>query len=117
MAKKEERGGEATGAGGGTTQDTTQLKIRWDSSNMRSAYANVFNVAGTREEVVLFFGMNQSWDASQREVTVQLSDRIVLSPFVAKRLSLVLSNVIRDYESRYGKLDVEARQPTDAPIS
>ena len=117
MAKKEEHGGEATGAGGGTTQDTTQLKIRWDSTNMRSAYANVFNVAGTREEVVLFFGMNQSWDATQREVTVQLSDRIVLSPFVAKRLSLVLSNVIRDYESRYGKLDVEARQPTDAPIS
>jgi hypothetical protein len=113
MAKKEE----ATGAGGGTTQDTTQLKIRWDSTNMRSAYANVFNVAGTREEVVLFFGMNQSWDASQREVTVQLSDRIVLSPFVAKRLSLVLGNVIRDYESRYGKLEVEARQPTDAPIS
>ena len=116
MAKKEERG-EATGAGGATTQDTTQLKIRWDSTNMRSAYANVFNVAGTREEVVLFFGMNQSWDASQREVTVQLSDRIVLSPFVAKRLSLVLGNVIRDYESRYGKLEVEARQPTDAPIS
>jgi len=117
MAKKEDRGGEATGAGGGTAQDTTQLKIRWDSSGIRSAYANVFNVAGTREEVVLFFGMNQSWDASQREVTVQLSDRIVLSPFVAKRLSLVLSNVIRDYESRYGKLEVEARQPTDAPIS
>lgn len=117
MAKKEDRTDEVTGAGGGTTQDTTQLKIRWDSSNMRSAYANVFNVAGTREEVVLFFGMNQSWDATQREVTVQLSDRIVLSPFVAKRLSLVLSNVIRDYEARYGKLEVEARQPTDAPIS
>jgi len=117
MVKKEDRSGEVTGAGGATTQDTTQLKIRWDSSNMRSAYANVFNVAGTREEVVLFFGMNQSWDATQREVTVQLSDRIVLSPFVAKRLSLVLSNVIRDYEARYGKLEVEARQPTDAPIS
>jgi hypothetical protein len=117
MAKKEDLNNEATEASGGTTQDTTQLKIRWDSSNMRSAYANVFNVAGTREEVVLFFGMNQSWDASQREVTVQLSDRIVLSPFVAKRLSLVLSNVIRDYESKYGKLNVETRQPTDAPIS
>jgi hypothetical protein len=117
MAKKEDHSGEATGGGGVSTQDKTQLKIRWDSTNMRSAYANVFNVAGTREEVVLFFGMNQSWDATQREVTVQLSDRIVLSPFVAKRLSLVLSNVIRDYEARYGKLDVEARQPTDAPIS
>ena len=117
MAKKEDHTNEVAGAGGGTTQEATPLKIRWDSANMRSAYANVFNVAGTREEIVLFFGMNQSWDAAQKEVTVQLSDRIVLSPFVAKRLSLVLSNVIRDYESRYGKLEVEARQPTDAPIS
>jgi hypothetical protein len=116
MAKKEDGSNEATGAAEAKTQETTQLKIRWDNSNMRSAYANVFNAAGTREEVVLFFGMNQSWDATQKEMTVQLSDRIVLSPFVAKRLSIVLNNVIRDYEARYGKLDVEARRPTDAPI-
>ena len=64
MAKKEEQNSEATGVGGSTTQEGTQLKIRWDSSNMRSAYANVFNAAGTREEIVLFFGMNQSWDVT-----------------------------------------------------
>jgi hypothetical protein len=61
--------------------------------------------------------MNQAWDTAQKEMTVQLSDRIVLSPFVAKRLSLVLGNVIRDYESRYGRLDVETRQPTDTVVS
>jgi hypothetical protein len=116
MAKKEDRSGEVTGAGGATTQDTTQLKIRWDSSNMQRVCQRIQRSRYTRGGRSLF-GMNQSWDASQREVTVQLSDRIVLSPFVAKRLSLVLSNVIRDYEARYGKLDVEARQPTDAPIS
>ena len=117
MAKKEDRGSEVPGASGPPTSESTQVKIRWDNSNMRSAYANVFNVAGTREEVVILFGMNQAWDAAQKELTVQLSDRIVLSPFVAKRLSIVLNNVIRDYESRYGTLDVEARRPTDAPIS
>ena len=116
MAKKEDRGSEVTGVGGTPTPESTQVKIRWDNSNMRSAYANVFNVAGTREEVVILFGMNQAWDAAQKELTVQLSDRIVLSPFVAKRLSIVLNNVIRDYESRYGTRDVEARRPTDAPI-
>ena len=116
MAKEKER--EGTGVIGDTaTVPGTQVKIRWDSSNMRSAYANVFNVAGTREEVVLLFGMNQAWDATQKELTVQLSDRLVLSPFVAKRLSLVLGNVIRDYELRYGKLDVEARKPTDTTLA
>jgi hypothetical protein len=50
--------------------------------------------------------MNQAWHSGQKEVTVQLADRIVLSPFVAKRLSLLLNNVVRDYESKYGALDI-----------
>ena len=87
-------------------EGTTQRKIRWDDSNMRSVYANVCNVAGTQEEVVLLFGMNQAWHSAQAEVTIQLADRIVLSPFVAKRMSILLSNVIRDYEAKYGSLDV-----------
>lgn len=37
-----------------------QVRMRWDRSNMRSAYANVFNVNAAREEFVLLFGMNQS---------------------------------------------------------
>ena len=85
---------------------TAQRKIRWDDSNMRSVYSNVCNVAGTREEVVLLFGMNQAWHSAQAEVTIQLADRVVLSPFVAKRLSVLLNNVIRDYETKYGSLDV-----------
>jgi len=83
-----------------------QRKIKWDDSNMRSVYVNVCNVAGTREEVVLLFGMNQAWHSGQEEVTIQLADRIVLSPFVAKRLSLLLNSVIKDYETKYGSLDV-----------
>ncbi len=95
----------------------TDIKIRWDDSNMRSIYANVANVAGTREEVVLLFGMNQAWHSGQKEVTVQLSDRIVLSPFAAKRLSILLNNILQDYEKRYGKLDVEIRRPDDSTVS
>lgn len=85
----------------------TQVKIRWDDSNMRSVYANVCNVAGTREEIVLLFGMNQAWHAGQKELTVQLSDRIVLSPYAAKRLAMLLNNVIRDYEAKFGALEIE----------
>ena len=116
MAKERERetpgvaGNNATVAGG-------QVKIRWDDTNMRSTYANVCNVAGTREEIVLLFGMNQAWHSGQKEVTVQLAERIVLSPFAAKRLSLLLNNVVRDYESRYGALDAEVRRPADSTLS
>ena len=83
---------------------------------MRSVYANVCNVAGTREEIVLLFGMNQAWHVAQKEVTVQLSDRIVMSPFAAKRLAVLLNKVVQDYESRYGALDVDVRRPTGSTV-
>jgi len=116
MAKDREREGSEM-IGTPTPSPGNQLKIRWDSSSMRSVYANVCNVAGTREEIVLFFGMNQAWDASQKEMTVQVSDRIVLSPFVAKRLSILLQNVVKNYEAKFGKLDVEPGRPKDSPLS
>ena len=91
-------------------------KIVWDDSNMRSVYANVVNAAGTREEIVLLFGMNQAWHSGQKEVKVQLTDRVVLSPFAAKRLVILLNNVVRDYEQKFGALDAEARRQGESTL-
>lgn len=89
-----------------TAQLDQKLKIKWDDSSMKSVYANVCNVAGTREEIVLLFGMNQAWHSGQKEVTIQLADRVVMNPFVAKRLALLLENVIKDYEKKYGEMKI-----------
>ncbi|MFC1580378.1 DUF3467 domain-containing protein [Thermodesulfobacteriota bacterium] len=114
-AEKESKGGK-TPQSAPPKQAGAQPKIVWDSTNLRSAYANVFNVAGAREEFVLLFGMNQAFDAGQQELKVQLTDRVVLSPFAAKRLSILLSNVIKDYEKRYGTLDIDSPQPDTASV-
>jgi len=84
--------------------------VRWDDANIKSSYANVCNVSSTREEVVLVFGVNQAWERGQGEVRVELSHRIILSPFAAKRLADLLGNVIREYETRFGTLPTDARR-------
>ena len=114
MADEEKK--ETGAAAGSPTQTVGQTKIVWNDSNMRSAYANVANVAGGREEIVLLFGMNQAWHAGQKEVNVQLSDRIVLSPFAAKRLSILLNAVLADYEKKFGNLEVGTQRPADATV-
>lgn len=98
------------------TQTIGQTKILWDDANMRSGYANVANVAGGREEIVLLFGLNQAWHAGQKEVKVQLSDRIVMSPFAAKRLAMLLNNVLADYENKFGKLDIGIQRPDGTSV-
>jgi hypothetical protein len=82
-------------------------KIKWDDANMKSSYANVCNVTSTREEVVMLFGINQAWNRGQKEVTIQLTDRIIISPYAAKRLATLLEGVVREYEKRFGALNVE----------
>jgi hypothetical protein len=80
-------------------------KVNWDDSKMVTTFANVVNVLVTREELTLLFGMNQTWNASQsKELTVQLSNRIVLTPYAAKRLLTLLTARMHDYESRIGPL-------------
>ena len=112
-----EKSGKETGPPTGSpNQAAGQMKIVWDDSDMRSAYANVANVAGGREEIVLLFGMNQAWQAGQEEVKVKLSDRIVLSPFAAKRLAVLLNNVLKNYESQYGNLEVIPKRPEGAIV-
>lgn len=87
-------------------------KIKWDDANMKSSYANVCNVTSTREEVVMLFGINQAWNRGQKEVTIQLTDRIIISPYAAKRLAMLLDGVMKEYESRFGALPVDAVAPT-----
>ena len=82
-------------------------RIRWDDSAMKSSYANVCNVTSTREEVVMLFGINQAWNRGQKEVTIQLTDRIIISPYAAKRLVGLLDGVVQEYEKRFGTLSVE----------
>ena len=96
--KKNSAGSQADSAATGAAN------IVWDDSAMRTAYANVCKLHGTREEISLSFGSNQSWQMARKEIRVLITDRIVLNPHTAKRLLVMLEQGMRDYESHFGKL-------------
>jgi hypothetical protein len=100
-------GAPETGGGGKTP------KVHWDDSQMSTSYANVVNAVSSREEFTLFFGTNQTWNAQDSEYRVKLSDRIMLNPHAAKRLLTLLASVMKEYEKRFGAVNIEpAGQPT-----
>jgi hypothetical protein len=79
-------------------------KVRWNTQSLKSSYANFCNATSTREEVVLNFGVSHNWERTPQDMEIELSHRIVLSPFAAKRLSGILAKLIGEYENRYGEL-------------
>lgn len=82
----------------------TAPKVRFDTSNLKSSYANVCTMNSTREEVVLNFGLNQSWERSGQEVAIELNNRVILSPFAAKRMHEMLTKLLGEYSNRYGEI-------------
>lgn len=92
-------------------------KVHWDDSRMRSSYANVCNVSSTREEITLLLGINQTWNATQKEVTIELTDRVILNPYAAKRLSVLLNNVLEQHEQRFGAIDIGSGTVPDGKIN
>lgn len=84
--------------------------VLWDDSRMVTHFANVVNIQSTLEQVDLFFGTNKTWKTgNEKHVKVELTDRVILGPFAAKRLWLALGNVLKEYEARYGALKLNGR--------
>lgn len=81
-----------------------QRRLRLDTSRMKSSYCNVCNATSTREEVVLNFGLNQSWDRPEGDLVIEIQHRVILSPHAARKLKAVLDELIEGYETRYGPL-------------
>lgn len=84
------------------------VKIVWDDSEMTSHYANIGTATANREEFFLLFGTHQHWRGTMEEkkqVEVKLANRIVMSPFAAKRLAVILTQSIKAYEDQFGKIE------------
>jgi hypothetical protein len=82
-------------------------RVKFDTTALKSSYCNVCNGSSTREEVVLNFGINTTWDRATGEdrLDVALHHRIIMSPHAALRVRDMLVRLIVEHEARYGKLD------------
>ncbi len=105
--KKENKELQKTESNEAAEEERTERTLRWDDTDMMSTYANVCNVSSTREEVTFLFGTNQTWHTGQQELAILLTNRVIMNPFAAKRLSLLLNNIMKEYESRFGELKID----------
>jgi hypothetical protein len=91
---------------------TQQVRVRFDEREMKTAYANAFRTNGTDDEVILDVGMNflipGAGQETQPEIAFKVTDRIVMNYYSAKRLAIMLGQVIRRHEEQFGTLELDA---------
>ena len=77
-----------------------------DASKISTVYTNFCRVSVTPEELVLDFGLNTQLQPNPNE-TVNLSHRIVMNFYTAKRLLGALANVVQAHEQQFGALELD----------
>jgi len=88
---------------GAVAPEAVAAKIIWNDRDMHSAYANVTNVASTADEIMLLFGTSQTWNSAQKDILVNLTHRIVMTPAAARRFQVLLTRTLEEHDKRFGK--------------
>lgn len=97
-----------------------QVQLRIDESKMTSTYANTIRTSNTQDELIMDFGMNIPMHIPNQGpmVIFNVGSRVIMNWAGAKRLALSLGSAVRQYEERFGEIEINAnggQQPPQAP--
>lgn len=98
---------EAPAADTAAAPQQTTIQVR--DENMTAAYANFCRVSSTPEELILDLGLNPQPYATGQQV-VDVTQRIILNHFTAKRLLIALSTAVQRHEQAFGVLETDIRK-------
>lgn len=86
-----------------------QQRITIDDDSVLAAYTNFCRVSSTPEELILDLGLNPQPYATG-EVTINVSQRIIMNHYTAKRLLSALNMALQRHERAFGVLETDVRK-------
>jgi hypothetical protein len=86
-----------------------QVPVPVDESHIAGTYANFCRVTGTPEELIVDFGLNKQVGGNSPE-TIQLTQRIIVNFFTAKRLAAALVMAVQRHEQAFGLLETDVQK-------
>lgn len=100
---------EGSGGGEGAQPGQIQQRITVDDSGVDAHYSNFCRVSSTPEELILDLGLNPTPFASG-DITVPVSERIIMNHITAKRLLGLLSATLQRHEQAFGVVETDVRR-------
>ena len=86
-----------------------QRQIKIDETNAVCSYANFCRVTGSPEELIVDFGLNsQGMNVSDKPI--EITQRIVLNFYTAKRLLHALHLSVKNHEQVFGELEIDVQK-------
>lgn len=85
------------------------VQVPVNESQITGTYANFCRVTGTPEELIVDFGLHKQVGGTSPE-TIQLTQRIIVNFFTAKRLAYALGHAVSRHEQAFGNLEIDVQK-------
>jgi hypothetical protein len=108
-AEKDQPTPQASLASTPTPEQAQRQLVQVDASKAEAAYANFCRVTGTPEELIIDFGLNTQPMGVPTE-PINVSQRIVMNYFTAKRMLTALSMSLQRHEAAFGVLETDVQK-------
>jgi hypothetical protein len=92
-----------------TSRSPESMQVPVDESHIAATYANFCRVTGTPEELIVDFGLNKQVGGTSPE-TIQLTQRIIVNFYTAKRLAGALIMAVQRHEQAFGQLETDVQK-------
>lgn len=86
-----------------------QIKIEVDDAQTPVTYSSTVRVWGSAEEINLDFA-SQLRPTGNKSAKLKIEQRIIMTPWAAKRLCLAMNQAVARYEQAYGPIEVDPRK-------
>jgi hypothetical protein len=95
-----------------TAPAPTQVQVQVDVSKMESLYCNFFrlSLSSSTEEILMDVGLHTGIMIPGGMEPISLSHRLVMNPFVAKRLIESLKQIVVRHEQAFGVLELDPQK-------
>jgi hypothetical protein len=102
---------------GATGPQAQQVQVSLREDKATQIYSNVSRVAmgPQAEEVILDLGVMQHDSGKPDQLTMDITARVYMSVFAAKKLALTLSQAVQRYEQQFGPVELDIRRRFKQP--
>ena len=90
-------------------QPVPRQQVQVDASKAHAAYSNFCRVTGTPEELIIDFGLNSQPMGVPTE-PIEITQRIVVNYYTAKRLLAALQMSLQRHEAAFGVLETDVQK-------
>lgn len=86
-----------------------KLQVNFDESDAELTYANMIRLQTSPEEFTIDLAFIPN-PGQLQNATLNVTNRVVLSPFNAKRLMGMLAQAVKRHEDQFGPIELDVRK-------